>query len=72
MTPLTKSQCCVKNMCVTIVAEKQSIGNTLNKIYHLLAPFMKDDGFKIEANLEECEDWNNDVMVMMGVVKNIN
>jgi hypothetical protein len=37
-----------------------------------LAPFMKDDGFKIEANLEECEDWNDDVMVMMGVVKNIN
>jgi hypothetical protein len=29
---------------------------------------MKDDGFKIEANLEECDD----VMVMMGVVKNIN
>jgi hypothetical protein len=33
---------------------------------------MKDDGFKIEANLEEYEDWNDDVMVMMGVVKNIN
>jgi hypothetical protein len=47
MTPLTISQCCVKNMCVTIVGEKWSIGNTLNKIYHLLAPFMKDDGFKL-------------------------
>jgi|GEM_PF-6239753 len=34
-------------MCVTIVGEKWSIGNTLNKIYHLLAPFMKDDGFKL-------------------------
>jgi hypothetical protein len=33
---------------------------------------MKDVGFKIEANFEECEDWNDDVMVMMGVVKNIN
>ena len=33
---------------------------------------MKDDGFKIEADLEEYEDWNDDVMVMMGVVKNIN
>ena len=42
------------------------------KDLHLLAPFMKDDGFKIEANLEECEDWNDDVVVMMGVMKNIN
>ena len=33
---------------------------------------MKDDGFKIEANLEEYEDWNDNMTVMMGVVKNIN
>jgi hypothetical protein len=33
---------------------------------------MKDDGFKIEADLKEYEDWNDDGTVVMGVVKNIN
>lgn len=30
---------------------------------------MKDDEFKIEADFDEYEDWNDDVTVMMGVVK---
>lgn len=34
-----------------------------------MAPFMKDDGFKIEADLDKYEDWNDDVTVLMGVVK---
>jgi len=33
---------------------------------------MKNDGFKIEDDLEEYEDWNDDVTVVMGVVNNIN
>ena len=30
---------------------------------------MKDDEFVIEADLDEYEDWNNDLTVTMGVVK---
>jgi hypothetical protein len=30
---------------------------------------MKDDEFVIEVDLNEYEDWNNDLTVMMGVVK---
>ena len=30
---------------------------------------MKDYEFVIEADLDEYEDWNNDLTVMMGVVK---
>jgi hypothetical protein len=30
---------------------------------------MKDDGFKIEADLDEYDVWNDHVTVMMGVVK---
>jgi hypothetical protein len=32
---------------------------------------MKNDGFKIEADLEEYEDWNDDVTVVMGVVNKL-
>jgi hypothetical protein len=32
---------------------------------------MKNDGIKIEADLEEYKDWNDDVTVVMGVVNNI-
>ena len=30
---------------------------------------MKEDEIVIEADLDEYEDWNNDLTVMMGVVK---